>query len=103
MRTPEGRVKALISAWLKANNIYYFMPVQSGYGAAGLDYFCCWHGEFVALEAKAGTKLTARQERTMVAIENSGGRAFVVGPTEIIGRLEEIDALVRRYPKSIDL
>lgn len=39
--TPEGRVKKKISEVLKTfPSVYYFMPVQHGLGAAGLDYHC---------------------------------------------------------------
>jgi hypothetical protein len=39
--TPEGRVKSKITAILKSYpSVYYFMPVQHGLGASGLDYHC---------------------------------------------------------------
>lgn len=39
--TPEGRVKQNITRVLKSfPNVYYFMPVQQGLGAAGVDYHC---------------------------------------------------------------
>jgi hypothetical protein len=41
MTTPEGRVKNAISTLLKRHsNVYYFMPVQFGMGASGVDYHC---------------------------------------------------------------
>lgn len=38
--TPEGLVKKKIKDVLIEQKVYYFMPVQSGYGAAGLDFHC---------------------------------------------------------------
>ncbi|HEX8838188.1 MAG TPA: hypothetical protein VF748_14700 [Candidatus Acidoferrum sp.] len=110
-QTPERRVKAWISEWLRQEGIRYFMPVQTGYGSAGLDYFVCWHGQFVALEAKAGTAVTARQEAFMREIYRSGGTAWVVGSEtskdvkkeDVIGRLKDIDAVIRCGEKPADL
>jgi hypothetical protein len=77
--TPEGKVKALVKAWLKERNAYAFMPVQTGYGVATLDFLCCIHGRFVAIETKApGGKLTPRQQRTMAEIASAGGIAWIV-------------------------
>ena len=39
-RTPEGKVKEKVSKLLREYGVYYFMPVQTGYGPAGLDYHC---------------------------------------------------------------
>jgi hypothetical protein len=38
--TPEGRVKSDVRKLLNRYEVYYFMPVQMGYGAAGLDFHC---------------------------------------------------------------
>lgn len=39
--TPEGKVKQNITRVLKSFPfVYSFMPVQHGYGAAGVDYHC---------------------------------------------------------------
>ena len=38
--TPEGRVKNAIKEVLDKFGVYYFMPVQTGFGAAGLDFHC---------------------------------------------------------------
>jgi hypothetical protein len=64
--TPEGRIKARIKKVLDHYGVYYFMPVQSGYGAAGVDFHCVvgWRGIALAffIEAKADRKPTPRQE-----------------------------------------
>jgi hypothetical protein len=68
---PEGNVKSNIKKILTRYNVYFFMPVQSGYGATGLDFHCVVYinlfGTEVALaffiEAKEeGKEPTARQD-----------------------------------------
>lgn len=67
MGTPEGRIKKYIKDVLDAYNVYYFMPVQHGIGAAGVDFHCVmdWHDVNLAffIEAKTPDKeLTDRQD-----------------------------------------
>ena len=78
--TPEGRVKAKVSALLKATpNLYYFMPVQGGYGAVTLDYLGSHQGRFFAIETKApGKKPTDRQVQTIAKLEEAGATTFVI-------------------------
>jgi hypothetical protein len=79
MATPEGKIKAKVSAALKRLGAYKFMPVQNGMGAPALDYYCCYMGHFVAVETKApGKHLTTRQELTAEEIWKAGGLVFVV-------------------------
>ena len=67
--TPEGRVKQQVDKYLKDHGIYYFKPVQTGYGATTLDYLCCWNGRFVGIECKAnGNDLTKRQRLIMIGL-----------------------------------
>lgn len=79
-QTPEGKVKAKVSGLLKATpSLYYFMPVQGGYGAATLDYLGCYLGRFFAIETKKPrAKPTERQLQTIASIERAGGKVFVV-------------------------
>ncbi len=80
MSTPEGLVKAMVNRQLaQLSRVYRFMPVQNGMGAPGLDYYLCCAGCFVSIETKAkGKALTARQQITKKAIEDAGGKVFVV-------------------------
>ena len=81
--TPEGKVKKEIKAWLKGQGAYFFMPVQTGYGAATVDFLVCLHGVFVGIETKApGKKPTPRQELVMHAITAAGGNAYCVTSLE---------------------
>lgn len=79
-QTPEGKVKAKVSGLLKATpNLYYFMPVQGGYGAATLDYLGCYLGRFFGIETKKPrAKPTERQLQTIASIELAGGKTFVI-------------------------
>ena len=79
-QTPEGKVKDRIKKILKAHNIYYAMPMGTGYGNAGVpDFLCCVKGMFVGVEAKADKgQPTALQLKNMSAIEASGGHAWLV-------------------------
>jgi hypothetical protein len=88
--TPEGKVKRHISQVLKkAKSVYYFMPVQTGYGSPTLDYLGCSRGRAFAIEAKApGKKPTKRQEAIINEMERAGMKVFVIA-----GNPSEYEAL----------
>ena len=81
--TPEGKVKRKVSGLLKATpDVFYDMPVPSGYGGSTLDYIGCHRGAFFAVETKApGKKPTARQKQIIAAMERAGGKVFVIDDT----------------------
>jgi hypothetical protein len=83
--TPEAKVKAKIKAILKAHNIYYAMPIGTGYGNSGVpDFLCCVYGYFIAIEAKAGNgTTTALQEKNLTNVRESGGVALVINETNL--------------------
>jgi hypothetical protein len=94
--TPEGKVKAEIKAYLREIGAYYFMPVQTGYGATGLDFFVCYQGQFYGIEVKRKGKLTATamQRAVIQQIEQAGGTAFVTDNVEAVKwRLHESSPL----------
>jgi hypothetical protein len=79
--TPEGKVKAKVSKLLAVygEDVFYDMPVPGGYGKSTLDYMCCFHGRFFAVETKAPNKEpTERQEIMLRRVRHAGGRTFVV-------------------------
>ena len=84
--TPEGRVKAKITKWLRESRIWYCMPIGSAFMSAGVpDIICCYHGWFVALEVKAPGKeknTTKLQDFQLAAIRDCGGLAIVVSSLE---------------------
>jgi len=77
--TPEGKVKAAVKEVLKAHGAYWHCPVQNGMGAPSLDFICCFKGRYFGIETKApGKKPTPRQELTIKAIRDAGGKVFVI-------------------------
>lgn len=83
--TPEAKVKEKIKKILKEHNVYFAMPMGTGYGNSGVpDFLCCVNGKFLAIEAKAGRGIpTALQEKNMRDIRLAGGTTLVVNETNI--------------------
>jgi Holliday junction resolvase len=84
-QTPESKIKEKVVKILKKHGVYYFFPATHGYGRSGVpDIICCFRGQFVAIECKAGNnKPTALQQRELKNIMTSGGHAFVADETSI--------------------
>jgi len=82
MMTPEGRVKDAVKKVLKKHGIWYFMPMQNGFGVVGVpDFICCFHGIFLGVETKAPGKreqTTPNQDRVLREIVEHGGYTLVV-------------------------
>lgn len=79
MTSPEGRVKAEIREYLKSIGAWYVQPIGSGYGAASLDFFVCYRGRFIAIEAKRpGGKPTPRQDAIMKEVRAAYGYAWLI-------------------------
>lgn len=80
--TPEGRVKAKVKRRLAllAKRCYSFMPVQTGYGKKGLDFFLCINSWFVAIETKADAtkKMTELQKAIAEEIREADGLVFLI-------------------------
>jgi hypothetical protein len=77
--TPEGKVKRQIKAYLKAQGVYFYMPVPSGLGARTLDFLCCIEGRFLGIEAKApGKKATHAQQDEIDRMAQARGLAICV-------------------------
>lgn len=88
--TPEAKVKRRVSQLLKAaKEVYYFMPVQTGYGSPTLDYLGSSRGRAFAIETKApGKSPTTRQKVIIKEMERAGMKVFVIA-----GNPEEYEAL----------
>ena len=82
---PEVLVKKQIRKLLDEAGAYYAMPIGTGYGNSGVpDFLVCVRGQFLAIEAKAGTnKPTALQEAHMDKIRKAGGTALVINETTL--------------------
>lgn len=103
-QTPEGKVKDKIKVILKRHDVYYAMPIGTGFGNAGVpDFLCCVppNGVFLAIEAKAGKNTTtALQDKHIDAILERGGEALVIDENNL-GKLEsKIKLLKGQLPVS---
>ena len=92
-QTPEAKVKAKIKVILKTYDVYYAMPIGTGYGNSGVpDFLCCVRGRFLAIEAKAGKgKTTALQDKNIKQIIALGGLAIVVNEDN----MQELEFLLK--------
>lgn len=88
MKTPERRVKDEVRQVLTDLGAYFFMPVQTGYGASTLDFLCCVNGRFIGIETKAGkAQASRRQELVIEQINKAGGLAFVAWSGDDVRRM----------------
>lgn len=98
--TPEGKVKSQVKKWLKAHNVWFYMPVAGPFAVHGIpDFVCCWDGDFIGIETKAEGKIkntTPHQDRVIKEINEHGGIAIVVDSIE---RLESELGRRGRYSK----
>ena len=76
----EKQVKERVKKILKKHGAWWHMPVQTGYGAPGLDFHCCHDGRFLGIETKRpGKHPTPRQELIIANIQEAGGSTLVIG------------------------
>ena len=91
--TPEGAVKAAVKKWLTARHIWYYMPMQNGFGKVGIpDFLCCWKGRFLAIETKAPGKrgdVTPNQQARIDEVRMAKGWAIVVDDVAQLDELEK--------------
>lgn len=96
--TPEGKIKARFKSRINGlKRVYQFWPVQTGMGAATLDWLGCVNGRFVSVEFKAdATKhLTPRQKITQREMVDAGAVVLVVyDAASMDGALEVIRGLI---------
>ena len=78
--TPEGKVKKRVKHVLNSfENVYFEMPVPTGYGKSGLDFSCCVNGKALFIETKApGEEPTPRQRETIIKQLAAGAAVFIV-------------------------
>jgi hypothetical protein len=91
MFTPEGITKDAMKKLLDSygDELYYFFPVQSGYGERLVDTYICFRGLFIAVEAKRpGAKARKFQARIMDRIRDANGE------TLCIDKIDELKTLL---------
>jgi hypothetical protein len=79
-KTPEGSVKDDCKAVLESygSELYYFMPVQTGFGKRGLDIFICFKGMFIAAEIKRFKGYAKKfQEDLVEQVRDAHGHAII--------------------------
>lgn len=81
--TPEGKVKEQVKKILRDNGVWFFMPVPL-YHRGVPDFICCYKGQFLGIETKAGKgKPTALQQLCMADIVAAEGRCIVINEKNI--------------------
>ena len=81
--TPEGKVKAALKKYFKAQGWYYYMPIKKAMGVRTVDFLVCANGRFFAIEAKSETgKLTELQKKTLQDVIKAGGKCAVARPND---------------------
>ncbi len=85
MRTPESFEKAEICKYLDSIGAWYFKPMMTGFGKAGVpDIVACHQSRFIGIEVKReGKKPTVIQMRRMEEIYDAGGVALC-GTAEVV-------------------
>lgn len=81
MPTPEGITKAEIRVILDSygEELWYDMPVKMGMGKRVVDFLICFHGFFLAIEAKRkGAQARKFQLRILDQVRRAGGGALCV-------------------------
>ena len=96
--TPEGKLKALIKAFLRTQaHCFFFMPATHGFGINGIpDIVGCYKGLFFAIEVKAPGKLrnvTALQRMQINQINHAHGWAVAA---DSVQHVEELFILMDR-------
>jgi hypothetical protein len=106
MTTPEGKIKDKVKKLLYEYEVYYFMPVQMGYGAAGLDFHCNWGRFGFLIETKAeGKKLVPRQEILVAKLIEKNVPVFIIDGDGGLKMLESflIDIQSKHYKWEIEV
>jgi hypothetical protein len=87
----KKHVKEILNGYPK---VFWYMPVQTGYGVRGIpDFVVCMNGRFIGIETKfGGNKETTWQQMQGAKIQAAGGLYIVIDEKNIYA-LEAILAL----------
>ncbi len=94
----EGDVKKAVKELLNKLGVYWFMPVQTGFGVKGIpDFICCHNGRFIGIETKfGGNKTSAWQDIQINKIRAANGKCFVINEknlTDLPDLITEVEAV----------
>ena len=92
---PEAKVKKQCKAVLDSIGAYYFFPIASAMGRAGVpDIIGCYNGRFFGIECKAGgNKTTGLQDAQLAKITAAGGVAMIINENNIDDILHKLGEL----------
>jgi hypothetical protein len=93
----EGDVKSAVKDILNGLGIWWYMPVQTGYGVKGIpDFVCCANGKFVGIETKFKKNgLSKWQEIQIQRIKDSKGAVFVINENNLTYLQEILEDIMR--------
>ena len=100
-KTPEGEIKKLINAALVGDDVYSFMPVQQGFGKAGLDYHCTLTVRntclafFIEAKKPKAVAPTERQSKLILEHRKRKAKVFVIYTWAGVKELEQWLASMR--------
>lgn len=89
-RTPEGKVKDMVTAVLKEYKVWYFFPSSNGFGKAGIPDIIALHkGKFIGIETKANTKKNPTELQALCGaqIVSAGGYWFLIRGKDELAQL----------------
>mgnify|MGYP001618050338 CR=1 FL=1 len=90
MKTPESFEKAEICKYLDSIGAWYFKPMMTGFGKAGVpDIIACYRKSLIGIEVKReGKEPTPKQELRMKEIQRCGGIAVWGTAKKVIEELK---------------
>lgn len=93
----KKKVRAILDSYKPL--MLYYMPVQTGYGASGVeDFVCCFCGRYIGVETKAEDgKQHPLQVIRQEDVIKSGGIYLLIGPHNILSLHAILAAIKKRY------
>jgi hypothetical protein len=92
-KTPEGKLKEEVKAYLESIGAFYFMPPASIYGKPTVDFVVCHEGYFIAIETKVKPRqVTKLQQMFLDAVRLAGGVTVVAYSIEDVKSAVWLDA-----------
>jgi len=89
-QTPEGKIKEKVKVLLNQYYVYWFMPVNTGLGAAGVDFHCVLPGGlafFVETKKDEDEPLRTRQDNLLRKLHNMSIQTFVIYDDQSLRKL----------------